>query len=198
MMTKIGTTYLELTEQKAKDLNAICQFALNKGINENFAISYYQRETQTHNIEYLRHLLDIAKQFYNINKAIDLSDGYNVRATHNTKEFLESGGFLRIYNQEKEVSEVRELNRQQLQSVIDTNKSVRRTNRTIIGTSVITVLIVTATMIISYWQLVKSEDIRVTLNQEQYKSMLRWQDSILQLQTSLKRDSLLKDTASHR
>jgi hypothetical protein len=93
--------HLELTEQKAKDLNELCQFAVefalkNEYNSDNFDITYYQRQKPHYKIDYLRHLLDVAKQFPDVNKLLHIEGVRSVWATHNTKEFLKSDGFLRI------------------------------------------------------------------------------------------------------
>ena len=87
--------YLELTREKAEHLNAICQFALEKGVLNVFGISHYQKLNPQFDIVYYNHLIDLAKQYEGVNKLIDLSANA-ICATHNTKAFLDSGGFLRF------------------------------------------------------------------------------------------------------
>jgi hypothetical protein len=131
---------LELTEQKAKDLNELCQFAVDKGFLQHFGISYYQQQKPQYDLHYLRHLVDVAKQYENVNKLIDLSSNA-ICATWNTNEFLKSGGFLRILNIEKREDSIQEFTLTTLrQSSLGTKEWVRLLAVTIVVTIITSLL----------------------------------------------------------
>lgn len=100
--------YLELTEEKAKQLNELCKFAAEFGINQPFDITYYQRQNPQFDLNYYFHLIDIALQYENVNKLIDVSLRTTIHATHNTKEFLKGGGFLRIMKIEQRENKIQD------------------------------------------------------------------------------------------
>jgi hypothetical protein len=124
--------HLELTEQKAIDLNKLCQFAADKGVLHTFNIEYYQRQNPQYEIHYLRHLLDVAKQYENVNKLIDLSHT-SMCATWNTREFLKSGGFLRILKIEQREDNIQDFTLTTLrQSALGTKEWLRLLGVTIV------------------------------------------------------------------
>ena len=112
---------LELTEDKAKQLNDLCQFAVDKGILNVFDINYYQRQKPNFDIHYYRHLLDVASQYDNVNKLIDLSSN-TICATHNTNEFLKSGGFLRLVKIEEREDKIQDFTLRNLKQSIFATK----------------------------------------------------------------------------
>ncbi len=119
--------HLELTEQKAKDLNELCQFAVDftakiDRSSNNFDITYYQRQKPHYEIDYLRHLLDVAKQFENVNKLLNIDGTRSVWATHNTKEFLKTGGFLRILKIEQREDKIQDFTLRNLRQSIFATK----------------------------------------------------------------------------
>jgi hypothetical protein len=114
---------LELTEEKAKQLNAICKFAVEFGMYRPFDITYYQKQYPQFDINYYRHLIDVALQYENVNKLINLSAMATLSATHNTGEFLKSGGFLRIMKIEQREDKIQDFTLRSLrQSILGTKE----------------------------------------------------------------------------
>ena len=113
--------YLELTEQKANDLNSICLFAISRGVNSSFDPVFFQLHHNHFDIFYIYHLLDVARQYLTSNKIIDLSTR-EICATYNTEPFLNSGGFLRILKIEKREDEIQDYTRRNLKQSIFATK----------------------------------------------------------------------------
>ena len=139
--------HLELTEQKAKDLNELCQFAVEFALKKEynapiFDITYYQRQKPQYEIEYLRHLLDVAKQFPDVNKLLNIDGVKSVWATHNTKEFLKSDGFLRILKIEQRDDNIQDFTLKTLrQSALGTKEWFKLVIVTVFTAAMTTLLI---------------------------------------------------------
>lgn len=105
--------------------------------------------------------------------------------------FIKTGGYSKHLEREEKQKEYTE---QLKTSTIDTNSSVRKTNLIVITTSIITVMIVSINAAISFLQYRKDEEIKIKINEDQYKEQLLLQKSILKSQEDLKKIFLPKDT----
>lgn len=86
-----------------------------------FDIHYYHQLNPQFDIHYYNHLLDVARQYENINKLIDIS-ARSICATHNTNEFLKSGGFYRILKIEERQDKIQNLTLRNLRQSIFATK----------------------------------------------------------------------------
>lgn len=114
---------LELTEQKADDMNAIIAKSLepNQQHSDGFDLSWYMRRVNSNLTEdYLFHLHSLMKFYnekYNRNW-VTLSDRTYVRANKNTGYFYNQGGYKKILELETREQNIKELTEKQLQKSI--------------------------------------------------------------------------------
>lgn len=114
---------LELTDQKARDLNDIFDFAVKHGFNEWFDISFYHRKVcPDTDILYLRHLISVATQYNFDKQKIIFIDGLTLAASHNTEPFLKSDGFLRLLQLEQREDRIQDFTLRHLQQSIFATK----------------------------------------------------------------------------
>ncbi len=92
---------------------------------------------------------------------------------------------------------INKLQEDQLDSVIKTNQSVIKTNTIITTTSITTLIFVIVAAITSILQYLKNDEIKIKLNDKQYKEILLLQATKSQSQKDIKRSFPLKDTSQH-
>lgn len=132
---------LELTEAKARQINELLQFAINKGFNDPFSISYYETKSNSGLDKiYLQHLVSVIKQ-YNDSPSLLYIDGFTIACNSNTEQFLKDGGFIRIFEKEQEEALIQKMTLTSLkQSVLGTKEWYKLIGVTIIVTIVTTIL----------------------------------------------------------
>jgi hypothetical protein len=95
---------MELSAQNAKDIDDILKLAVERGLLNGFDIGYYQStihpDLDKSYLYYLAGLMASYMKEYGRNW-ITLDHGRIFTCNNNTKGFLESGGFQKIYNDEK-------------------------------------------------------------------------------------------------
>lgn len=92
---------LELTEQKAKDLNFILQAAVDKGEGIAISLTEIRFPKDRFTDSYIDHPISLLEQ-HNSSPRIIIVNTPAMKAIHNTKPFLDSGGFLRILRLEND------------------------------------------------------------------------------------------------
>jgi CDP-glycerol glycerophosphotransferase (TagB/SpsB family) len=114
---------LELTEQKADDMNAIVAKSLepNQTHSEGFELIWYLNKVNPKLTEdYVFHLHSLMKYYnekYNRNW-VTLGDRTYVRANKNTGYFYNQGGYRKILELETREQNIKELTEKQLQKSI--------------------------------------------------------------------------------
>jgi hypothetical protein len=114
---------LELTEQKAGDMNAIIAKSLepNQNHSDGFDLSWYNRRVNPNLTEdYLFHLHSLMifyNEKYNRNW-VTLDNRTYIRANKNTGYFYNQGGYKKILELETREQNIKELTEKQLQKSI--------------------------------------------------------------------------------
>jgi|GEM_PF-3702350 len=123
-----------------------------------------------------------------------IADGYLIRRDSGTsvyfftsagRQFILKGGYATKFREDKEKED---LQKSQIQSVIDTNKSVHETNRTIKKTAWLTIWIVGITLLVSIVQLI----ISLQSNEESTKEVNKPVKQLPVHQFPEKKDSIKK------
>ncbi|HRO18598.1 MAG TPA: hypothetical protein PLU07_10430 [Ferruginibacter sp.] len=109
----------ELTEQKAKDMNDLLSFILekNKPHSDGFEILWYQSKIRPElDVDYLYHLYDLMK-FYEIKykrEWVYTDKRMFIGANYNTEYFFQQGGYLKVWHDENREEKIKALTEKQL------------------------------------------------------------------------------------
>jgi hypothetical protein len=122
---------MELTEQISNDIDELFRFSIKHGFREPFGIGYYQRTARPDvELQYIYYLAGLVKHSMEKYKRNWISvDGNTITCNNNTVAFQETGGFKRLYEDEKRQEMKDKLDLELASKTLRDYKSTRRMAR---------------------------------------------------------------------
>ncbi len=178
---------LELTEQRAKDLNFILQAAVDRGEGKVFNLTDIDFPDDRFTDSYIDHLLSLLEQYNQPPTRLLVINLPAMKAVHNTKPFLDSGGFLRILRLEQREDRIQDFTLSNLrQSVLGTKEWFKLLVVTII------VAVITTLLTDKLSEKKKQQDTSQAPTQSQSLTTKTYQDSLHSYKQDFKSDTNIK------